>query len=264
MTASRFIPIQNAINLRTLSGYQTTDGLIIKPNKLLRSGMLSHLSQDDAEVLATQYGLSVVIDLRMDEEIRRDPDTLPQAANYYQLPVLPFSDHANFSQRLKRRFTRPENPSVRMYRKMLTDSHAKAAYREMFDILLNNTSEGQAVLIHCSAGKDRTGVGLMLVEGALGLSNETIRADYLLSNDPLAGLNTSAHQGNRSDHHTQIESIGQQPATHENVHTIFNLIQKDYSSWQEYLTTELRLTETDMSELRHIYLTNPSQKRSPA
>ncbi|MFD1393596.1 tyrosine-protein phosphatase [Lacticaseibacillus jixianensis] len=255
MTGSRFLPIQNAINLRTLAGYQTVDGRIVKPNKLLRSGALSHLSQQDAKVLAHNYGLSVVIDLRMDNEIRREPDILPQDANYYQLPVLPFSDHANFSQRLKQRFAKPENPSVRMYRKMLTDSHAKAAYREMFDILLNNSDEEQAVLIHCSAGKDRTGVGLMLIEGALGLPKETIRADYLLSNDPKAGLKTSTSLDKRSTHHSQIESIGQQPATHENAHTVFTLIQNEYQSWQEYLTSQLGLTELDIEDLQHIYLT---------
>jgi protein-tyrosine phosphatase len=252
MTDAHTLPIPNAINLRTLAGYKTTDGRMIKPNKLLRSGSLNMLTASDAERLASDYGVGTVIDLRMDEEIQRNPDVLPQGVSYYQLPVLPFSDHATFSQRLKRRFAKPEDPTARMYRKMLTDSHAVTAYRDMFELLLSNTEEGSAVLIHCSAGKDRTGVAAMLIEAALGIPDETIKQDYLLSNVALKSFQSIKKN---TDNRNQLEIMRTHPATEDNVLAILKSIDDNYQSWPGYLKRRLGLSYADLQTSRQIYLT---------
>jgi len=249
MTNSHILIISNATNLRNLAGYESADGRRITANKLLRSGALNQLSSTDAEKLAANYGVIAVVDLRMDEEVSLNPDVLPNNTMYYQLPVLPFTDHANFKQRLKRRFAKPESPTVHMYKKMLTDSHANEAYRGMFDLLLNNTVDGQAILIHCTAGKDRTGVAAMLIEGALSIPDETIRADYLLSNTSLNVANSQSES-----HGNQVEAMRLQPANEENVQAIFQVIHDEYGSWSEYLQTQLGLTADDLAELHEIYL----------
>ena len=60
------------------------------------------------------------------------------------------------------------------YLQMLLDSHAQAAYRKMFNVLLENDKEGESVVFHCTAGKDRTGVAAFLILSALGVSEKQI------------------------------------------------------------------------------------------
>ncbi|MDP4467176.1 tyrosine-protein phosphatase [Lacticaseibacillus paracasei] len=257
MTDTHTLSIPNSINLRTLAGYKAYDGRIIKANKILRSGRLSKLSPNEAELLATNYKVVTVADLRTDEEIKREPDVLPQDAAYYQLPVLPFSDHSSFTERLKRRFAKPEDPTTRMYRKMMTDSHATSAYRDLFNLLLNNTEDNQALLIHCSAGKDRTGVAMMLIEAALGIPDDTIRRDYLLSNDLLAA---SGELNNSEDRSTHADSMRTQPATEENIQAVLNVIHGSYQSWTDYLQRQIGLSTTDLAVLKQSYLLDTNSK----
>lgn len=251
MTDPHILPIPHSINLRTLAGYKTIDGRAIKPNKLLRSGRLSKLTSSDAEQLANVYRVVTVADLRMDDEIRREPDVLPNNVSYYQLPVLPFSDHASFAQRFRRHFSKPENPTMRMYRKMLTDSHAVAAYRDMFELLLNNTGDNQAVLIHCSSGKDRTGVGIMLIEAALGFSDKTKEQDYMLSNVALASVNEIDSNGTD---YNQVENMRTQPAAKENFQAVLNTIHDDYHTWSSYLQKQLGIGAFEIATLQQGYL----------
>ena len=67
---------------------------------------------------------------------------------------------------------------------MMKDVFTIGQYRKFFDILL--AQEKGAVIWHCSAGKDRTGIGAALILFALGVDPEAVRADYLASNDFLA------------------------------------------------------------------------------
>ncbi|WP_203623698.1 tyrosine-protein phosphatase [Lacticaseibacillus sp. 866-1] len=253
MTNNHILEVPHAINLRTFAGYRAKDGRTIKPDKLLRSGALDQLTQADAQQLADDYGVEEVIDLRTDDEVRRHPDILPPEARYYQLPVMPFSDHASFSQRLKRHFAKPEDPVVHTYKKMLTDSHAKSAYQDMFSLLLNNPDDNQSVLIHCTAGKDRTGVAAMLIEAALGIPEETMQADYLSSNVGLKSSGIIAPE-TRSTHGNQVESMGALPAKKVNIQAVFELIAREYNSWANYLETQLELSSTDLTTLQKIYL----------
>lgn len=60
---------------------------------------------------------------------------------------------------------------------------AQKAYRQFFDILLSHQENDGAVLFHCTAGKDRTGMGAVYLLSALGVDGHTIRQDYLATND---------------------------------------------------------------------------------
>jgi hypothetical protein len=68
-----------------------------------------------------------------------------------------------------------------LYRYLATSPEAVDAYARFFEILL--ASEGKPVLWHCTQGKDRTGVGAMLLLSALGLEEETILQEYMRTND---------------------------------------------------------------------------------
>jgi protein-tyrosine phosphatase len=196
MQAERVLDLTRGYNLRELGGYPTTSGHTVKWHKLLRSGSLNALTKADIEALLN-YGVTYDIDFRSRHEIKAAPDPFDeQDVTYHRLSVLPFTNReeevpAKQGGVLKKIFgvKQPAKPALssiqKMNQQLVLDPHAQAAYRDLFTVLLNNHDTNGAVLYHCSAGKDRTGIATMLVLSALGVDRATIEADYLLTNDVL-------------------------------------------------------------------------------
>nr|WP_054749300.1 tyrosine-protein phosphatase [Lacticaseibacillus thailandensis] len=174
MPHERVLTIPNAINLRELGGYPTTGGRTVAWHKVLRSGTLSYLDGVGEQQLA-DYGVTTVVDLRSDTEVSMSPDKLLAGTNYQHLSVYPLSGEQSFWDKLKHRQPpRPQSWDLGdAYIEMLVDRHALHAYRQLFDLLLANTTPGHALVFHCAAGKDRTGVGAMMIEGLLGVPTQS-------------------------------------------------------------------------------------------
>lgn len=175
----RSIPLQGAANLRDIGGYRTSDGRYVRWGHVYRSGMLAALTEDDVQTLAA-LGISLVCDLRSDEEVQTAPDRLPHSTAYARIPIN--ADREGDSrQRLrallfdKRRFS---TILLEIYQRII-DEHA-----DVFgDVIRQLADENNLpALIHCTAGKDRAGLTTALLLLALGVPEETVIADYTLSN----------------------------------------------------------------------------------
>ncbi|TFE19260.1 tyrosine-protein phosphatase, partial [Ligilactobacillus salivarius] len=180
----RMLELEEGINFRELGGYLTEDGRKIKWHKLLRCGSMAQLTKNDVDYL-DQYGVRYIIDLRSPEESNYSPDKYPDKAQYFQDTVYPFSFSLfkNLGIINNMRLGASNMDFGRQtYLQMLLDPHAQAAYRKMFNILLENDKEGESVVFHCTAGKDRTGVAAFLILSALGVSEKQIVEDYLYTN----------------------------------------------------------------------------------
>ncbi len=81
---------------------------------------------------------------------------------------------------------------IQVYVDLINQDHSKQAYRQFFDLLLANDKEDQSLLFHCTAGKDRTGMGAVFLLSALSVPEETIRTDYLLTNQASAAFVTQS------------------------------------------------------------------------
>ena len=174
------LELEEGINFRELGGYLTEDGRKIKWHKLLRCGSMAQLTKNDVDYL-DQYGVRYIIDLRSPEESNYSPDKYPDKAQYFQDTVYPFSFSLfkNLGIINNMRLGASNMDFGRQtYLQMLLDPHAQAAYRKMFNILLENDKEGESVVFHCTAGKDRTGVAAFLILSALGVSEKQIVEDY--------------------------------------------------------------------------------------
>ncbi|WP_241689958.1 tyrosine-protein phosphatase [Ligilactobacillus salivarius] len=180
----RMLELEEGINFRELGGYLTEDGRKIKWHKLLRCGSMAQLTKNDVDYL-DQYGVRYIIDLRSPEESNYSPDKYPDKAQYFQDTVYPFSFSLfkNLGIINNMRLGASNMDFGRQtYLQMLLDPHAQAAYRKMFNVLLENDKEGESVVFHCTAGKDRTGVAVFLILSALGVSEKQIVEDYLYTN----------------------------------------------------------------------------------
>lgn len=173
-------------NFRDFGGYKTQNGTRLKKGLLFRSGDLSRATDSDLERLYA-LGIKTICDLRSEHERQRQPDRVPEAKpiTFFNIPMRPIVDyHARSLRRLISLMFGRE-------RRMDYIAESYAAYREYATSYLPQLkalfqhishSENLPVLLHCSAGKDRTGVVCSLIQRALGVPAETAMDDYLKTN----------------------------------------------------------------------------------
>lgn len=172
-----------ARNFRDLGGYATADGQHIKKGLLYRSDHLKKVSTEDVEAVAA-LGIKRVYDLRSEKEREKDPPTLPKIGSLevVHLPIY----YAPMDPALTRRkILRGEVEEGDFHQAMIESYRAYALdYRAQWSTLIIDLSDpsGLPALFHCTHGKDRTGVAVAITLRALGVPQETIMEDYLLSN----------------------------------------------------------------------------------
>jgi protein-tyrosine phosphatase len=168
--SSRRIPLPGTLNLRDLGGYPTSDGGTVRWRTLLRSDALHRLDDSGRAALAG-FGLRTVVDLRTDEETENAPSGLHgTGARLFHVPLIRAEGIGTLP---------PELAAV--YRHMIDDRGAAIA-----EAVGRLSADGALPgLIHCSAGKDRTGLVAALVLEVIGVPDEIIAADYALSAENL-------------------------------------------------------------------------------
>lgn len=180
MTDPRFLPLPSIHNLRDYGGYAAAGGKV-KRGVLWRSGHHADASQGDLAVV-TGLELATVIDLRGNAErarhaCRRDPGFDGQVIFHDGetaglAPHLEAAEGSIDAQSARRAMTD-------LYRALPDRGGLNAVLRRYFAAL----AEGRgASLVHCAAGKDRTGIAVDLLHHVLGVNPDDAMADYLLTN----------------------------------------------------------------------------------
>src|SRR3954451_20641074 len=203
----RWIRLDGTTNMRDLGGLPTTDGGRTVPGRVLRSDNLQTLSEDDVRRLLEEIGLREVIDLRTTAEIllegrgplRAVPEVthrhfslLPErglhtdvfAVEEADLPELPADWAESVLPRQGPERDEDEPPAVRSYLGYL--AHRPDNVLGALRALAAGT-DGAAV-VHCAAGKDRTGVVVMFSLAVAGVPHEEIVADYALTAEVIEAL----------------------------------------------------------------------------
>jgi len=123
--------------------------------------------------------------------------------------------------------------------------HNTASFRSLFGHLLEDRAP---LVIHCTAGKDRTGFASALILHALGVSDDVIAKDYLLTNQHYKRDATAA-----TDLPEDVRNaIGSVEASY--LAAAFEAIAKDYGDLEAYLRDGLKLGATERSALKERYL----------
>ncbi|MDL2323334.1 tyrosine-protein phosphatase, partial [Bacteroidales bacterium OttesenSCG-928-A17] len=183
-TPVRHLPMEGGYNFRDLGGYKTTDGKSVKWGKIFRSDDLANLTENDLAYLSAIPIVSIV-DFRSESEMENAPDKLPASVeNYCPLSVSPGNMDSGSIMNPSDSIS-PEQMMEQINILLVSDSAIIAQYKTFFALL--QEKENIPLLFHCSAGKDRTGMGAALILFALGVDEETIFEDYLASNNYLEG-----------------------------------------------------------------------------
>jgi len=171
--------MERLINFRDFGGYSTADGRRVKTGCLYRSGSVDQTSQRDRETLHA-LGIKTLIDLRSLKERKREARLWP-GIRVVSLPM-PFDEITR--QRLKPLFFRRDVQTVvyDMVESVYLDTvdHSCSQVGVLFSLL--QRPDVYPVLIHCRAGRDRTGFISAVIQLALGVSVDDVTAEYLRSN----------------------------------------------------------------------------------
>jgi protein-tyrosine phosphatase len=198
--APNWIELEGVVNVRDVGGLPTEDGRRTRPGVLIRSANLVHITEADIARLVDELGVRRVVDLRTDVEVSgSDPGRLHGHAEvqFHHLSLYPDTvNDANGSQDTGRqqapdpvvpwageRFPSGRDPQVSSYLAYLQrrPDSIVAALRAVAE------PEG-ATVVHCAAGKDRTGVVVALALSIAGVPPEIIAADYAQTQSQLAAI----------------------------------------------------------------------------
>ncbi len=161
------------VNFRDVGGLRTEDGGFVARGRLFRCGLLTDLPAATRAAIEAELGVRNVIDIRRLDEIDTHPPAEFSTARLHRLPLTPAG---------VRLIVDPEDTVesvVDWYWRQLT--LGEETVREIFELLA--ADDESAVVIHCHAGKDRTGVVVAMILTVLGVPREAIVDDYAASGE---------------------------------------------------------------------------------
>ncbi len=224
---------------------------------LYRSGSLHQLTDRDLTRLSS-LDLKWIVDFRSSKEKEMEPDGLPasMAARLVEIPILDSSTQIYQSSRhdiLKQlKYIDSVQSLVTTNRELAT--RFTAEMRKFMDLLLS--SNGRPILFHCTAGKDRTGFAAAILLRMLGVPQEVVMQDYLLTNRYFY----SAHRRNifllRMLKGRKVADVvsGLVSADPAYLSAAFQTIDQNHGSFENYIHEALGLVTRDVDCLRTLYL----------
>jgi protein-tyrosine phosphatase len=253
--AERKLGMQGTPNFRDFGGYPTADGRRVKWGFLFRSGQLSNLSDQDVELLAS-LNLGLVCDFRRQEEQVTDPSRMPghNPPRIASLPIIPGSNSRFFEQVEGRQGDRQAMFDFMLeINRDFAEAQSKT-YARMFREILDVADA--RFLVHCAAGKDRTGFAAAIILMALGVSREVVMRDYMLTGrffHPQSEIARLREKYQMQQMDTQ--SILPMLEVHEDyLARALLAIEQNYSSVEAYLEDALGVGSVEVAELRARYL----------
>ncbi|SCE74671.1 Protein tyrosine/serine phosphatase [Micromonospora echinospora] len=176
--ANRRIPFSAMFNFRDVGGYRGHDGRTVRWGRLYRSDSLHRVDETDRAAFAA-LGVRTVVDLRRPSEVARD-GRVPAYDGLAYRNIHP--EHRSWAEQMYDPATSLAGFLVDRYVALATTGAAGLA--EAVGLIAD--AENAPVVVHCVAGKDRTGIVCALTLALLGVSDTDIAADYALSTEASA------------------------------------------------------------------------------
>lgn len=183
MAVVTWIELAGAVNARDVGGLPTVDGRRTRSGILFRSDNLQSLTPADVVHLVDELGLRTVLDLRTATEVEAEgPGPLRSRSEvaHHHLDLIPlgFEGRAAVSRAIPDEGA-PAHAMDHFYADYLSD--APAAIATALRVIADPASG--AILVHCAAGKDRTGVIVAIALSLVGVRRDDVVADYARSGE---------------------------------------------------------------------------------
>jgi protein-tyrosine phosphatase len=243
-TPVRHFNLAGATNFRDLGGYTGKDGRTVRWRHIFRSNHLGHLTKADIAILRG-VGLRTAFDFRGTEE-RSSALCAIEDLTVHSLPVEP-TVVAALRARLANGNALSPTDGIEVMRESYVNyvRQNTGRFQSLFDHLLGDSAP---LVIHCTAGKDRTGFACALILHSLGVPEDVIAEDYLLTNrfyrrDPSASNDIP-------DDVRQV--LGSVEASF--LAAAFNAIRSDFGDLDQYFHRGLGLGPAERTALQTRYL----------
>ncbi|MFC9559889.1 tyrosine-protein phosphatase [Agromyces sp. NPDC056965] len=224
METSTRIPVPGTYNFRDVGGLPALTGTV-RDGVLFRSDGLARLG-DAGQAKLRELGVGIVIDLRDENEARMMPDDLGDLD--IEVLRLPVFEGSGASQGMA-------GISLEALYERIVTQHASVVVDALREI---STAGDRAVVVHCTAGKDRTGVVVALALLAVGVDRESVVADYAsteanLAGEWLDGMVELVKRHGVPDSPALRTLMGGSPR--EAIDDLIDLIEREHGSIREYL-----------------------------
>lgn len=270
--AERTLPITGLNNFRDFGGYVGANGRRIKWGLFYRSNHLNGL-KPDAKAYIERLGIKTIIDYRSDNEIKSNPNThvgemqtfhLDASAQTAELAAQFAAEPSNEDRALiecvmrdipKELVNGKGEQVLEQYRNFVLSEKSKNSFKQMLKIMLdplNNPS-----IQHCRGGKDRTGYGVVLLLLILGVSEQDIIQDYMLTHHNRLARNEIKMAAYRkiTDDQDVLDYLLCLIDTRENfILEIFNTMKQVAGSPINYIKQELGISDADIKTMQDNYL----------
>jgi protein-tyrosine phosphatase len=272
--AERTLPVSGLNNFRDFGGYTGAGGKSIKWGMLYRSNHLHQLNAQ-AQAYIRSLNIQTIIDYRSASEIAKSPNTfigekqtvhLDAAAQTAELAAQFSADSSNEDHMLIESVVQ-DIPAelvnghgqqvLEQYRNFVTSEKSRHAFKAMIRTLLD--AENSPHVQHCRGGKDRTGYGVTLILFMLGVSEEDVIADYMLTQAnrlerneiKMAAYRRITDDGNVLDYlHTLIDT------REAFIIEAINAMKAQSGSVAGYIKEVLGFTDADFIAMQNNFLTD--------
>jgi len=248
------LTIAGASNFRSLGGLPAAGGRRIRPHALMRAERLSGLSAEDWGQLAAA-GLVTVCDLRSETERAEHPNAIPERLGIREVHCEVLNDVRSDMSIVRLLVDDPtprgaERLMIELYRRL--PGHMAATMRTLVELLIDDRAP---LLIHCSAGKDRTGFAIAMLLRSLEVPDELIVEDYLESRA------WPGREGHRASLSRRLGIVVPESNIHDVVSTVLDVreaylaaaleaMAQEYGSVDRYLESEAGLDAANRESLR--------------
>jgi protein-tyrosine phosphatase len=255
----RVISLEGGVNFRDIGGYRA-GAHAVRWGKVFRAGVLCYFSPNDHPTLGA-LGIRAICDLRRAEERQREPtrwpDTIAEGLSWADGEAAPTIRAFAATRPLTAAGMR--DSMLELYRALPTWMGPRI--RGLFECVAN---ERVPLVIHCAAGKDRTGVAIAVLLAALGVDQPTIIEDYLLTNavgnfEQFIAARQGTHLG-LADAHQPLLSMPPEMreilflADADYLQAALTQIKREYGDMENYLKTGVLLDDRTLARVRESLL----------
>lgn len=254
MPASTTIRLEGALNFRDIGGHGTQNNLWLKRGLLFRAGELTKLTKSDIGELR-RLGIKTILDFRTPNERKSKPDKF-SGFTCINIPLYPTSGDPGGLRRFLSLFDKKIDYEVvvREFYDRVAFGHT-ARIRRIIDIL--SVEAHLPALIHCTGGKDRTGILSAFIQLFAGVSMNDVLADYLLTNDYLEPFVRKIFRKSRWLTLFRVSIERMRPllvARREYLEEMLDRLFREYGTIENYFATGCGIDRETLSRLRAVLL----------
>lgn len=249
----RLLDMQGTVNFRDVGGFPVGDTHQVAWGKIFRSGHLAKLHKKEYDFFSS-LNIQNIIDFRGKGMAKRFRDKVPnpKAINFIPLPI---ESKGLEMRKLGKKILNDDLEDFDA-EKILTKSylgfikHSKNEIKTVFQTILNAKN---ATLIHCTAGKDRTGFFIALILMALGVSKKTIIADFMASNHFREKENDNVLKNvKKFTNPTPLFPLVRVQQSYLEI--AIEALESQFGNAENYLLQEIGISKTQIQQLKEKYL----------